>query len=307
MEVKKMIEIDRNDGSPRRRRRALAVPLTALLSAALTALLLPLSGAARLQAAPANTSLPTITGSATRGQTLVAGTGSWTGTAPISFTFQWQRCDNAGANCTPISSATDTTYVLANADVGARIRVLVTASNAEGAASALSGATPVVTATAGPANTDEPRITGSPIEGQQLSTNTGSWTGDQPITYAYQWVRCGSDGGDPDGSNCLFLSGATKNTYLLTSSDVGARIRVRVTATNSSGSVTVASNATGTVKSNRPPANTQTPTVSGSMVEGSTVTVNRGTWSGAGPITYSYQWLRCDANGGNCASISGVT
>ena len=304
-----MFLTDRNDGSLRKRRGALAIALTALVSAALTALLLPLGGAARPQAAPANTSLPTITGSAAKGQTLVAGTGSWTGTTPISFTFLWQRCDSAGANCTPISTATDTTYVLANADVGARMRVLVTASNAEGSGSALSEATSVVTDDSGaPKNTGEPAISGTPTEGQRLTGTAGAWTGTQPITFAYQWVRCGSDGGAPDGSNCLNITGATGTTYVLVSADVGWRIRLRVTGTNSVGSNTVASNATAAVKASpRAPVNTQRPSVSGSMVEGSTVTVNRGSWTGGGTITFTYQWLRCDSGGGNCSSIPGAT
>jgi len=35
-----------------------------------------------------------------------------------------------------------------------------------------------------------------------LNLNSGSWSGDQPITTTYRWVRCGSDGGNSDGSNC---------------------------------------------------------------------------------------------------------
>lgn len=304
-----MIETDRNDGAQRRQRGALAIALTALVSAALTALLLPLGGAARPQAAPVNTSPPTITGSATKGQTLVAGTGSWTGTAPISFAFEWRRCDSAGANCTAISSATNTTYVLVNADVGARIRVLVSASNAEGSGSALSEATSVVADDGGaPKNTGEPALSGTPTVGQRLTGTAGTWTGTQPITFAYQWVRCGSDGGAPDGSNCLNIAGATGTTYVLVSADVGWRIRLRVTGTNSVGSNTVASNATAAVKaSETKPVNTQQPSVTGSMVEGSTVTANRGSWTGGGSITYTYQWLRCDSGGGNCSSIPGAT
>ena len=97
-----MNEIHGSENPPRGQRRAPVVAVTAVVSAALTALLLPLSGAALPQAAPANTALPTITGTASKDQTLVAGTGSWTGTTPIGFAFQWQRCDNAGASCAPI-------------------------------------------------------------------------------------------------------------------------------------------------------------------------------------------------------------
>jgi Ig domain of plant-specific actin-binding protein len=280
------------------------VLLAAVLSAALTALVLPLGGAARTQAAPSNSELPSISGSTVKGETLVGGTGSWSGTTPISFSFQWQRCDDAGANCDPISGATNTTLVLAAADVGKRIRVLVTASNSDGASSALSPATAAVTEAAKPVNTGEPAISGSAVEGQTLSATSGSWTGDQPITYVYQWVRCPSNGGAPDGSNCANISGATKTTYVLVSSDVGSRMRVRVTATNSSGSETAASNATQAVQSRKAPVNTKAPTVSGSWVQGGTATLNRGTWTGAS--SYSYQWLRCNSSGGSCGAISGA-
>jgi hypothetical protein len=276
------------------------------VAAAITALLVPLSGTARPQAAPVNTSPPTISGTPAEGQTLVSGTGSWSGTAPINFSFEWQRCDSAGANCASIAGATDTTYVLQAADVGARVRVLVTASNADGTASALSAATAAVTSGGAPKPTAEPRITGSPRVGQRLSATDGSWTGDQPMALARQWVRCGADGGNADGSNCTSISGATTSTYVLVSADVGARIRVRVTATNSSGSATAASNPTGTVGASAP-VNSRIPSISGSMVEGQTVTASPGTWSGAAPITFTYQWLRCNSAGGSCVAIPGAT
>jgi fibronectin type 3 domain-containing protein len=285
--------------------------IVALLAAAITALVLPLSGAARAQAAPVNTSTPTISGTPVKGGTLVAGTGSWSGTEPIGFAFAWMRCDGGGANCVAIAGATNTTYVLQDADVGARIRVLVTASNAEGTGSALSAATDIVTQAGAPQNTGEPSISGSPGVGQKLSASSGSWTGAQPITFSYQWVRCGSDGGNPDGSNCPFISGATGTSYVLTSSDVGSRIRVRVTATNSLGSQTAASNPTVPVTANAP-VNTKEPSISGSPVVGQKLSTNSGSWSGAQPIKLSFQWVRCGSDGGkpdgsNCASISHAT
>jgi hypothetical protein len=196
-----------------------------------------------------------------------------------------------------------------NADVGSRLRVEVTASNSEGTAAALSDATSVVSEQTGPTNSGEPAITGSPVVGATLSATTGSWTGSQPVTFAYQWVRCGVDGGLPDGSNCAYIVDATKSTYTLGSSETGFRIRVRVTATNSSGATTVASNATSVVKGSAPvaPANTKAPVVSGTMVEGATLTASRGTWTGTAPVTYSYQWLRSNTQGSSFTSISGAT
>jgi hypothetical protein len=99
--------------------------------------------------APANTSPPTISGSTVQGQTLTASPGTWSGSPAPTFTFQWQRCDNAGANCQDIVGATGSTYVLAAGDVGSTIVVVVTGTNSAGSAAAPSAATAAVTASSG--------------------------------------------------------------------------------------------------------------------------------------------------------------
>lgn len=93
---------------------------------------------------PASTSPPTISGTATVGQTLAAATGTWTG-SPTSFAFQWQRCNASGASCTAVAGATAATYVVGTGDVTFTLRVVVTATNAAGSAAASSAPTPVVT------------------------------------------------------------------------------------------------------------------------------------------------------------------
>jgi hypothetical protein len=54
------------------------------------------------------------------------------------------------------------------------------------------------------------------------------------------------------------------------------------------------------------PSNTATPTISGTPQESSTLTASTGTWSNS-PTSYAYSWSRCDANGDNCAAVSGAT
>jgi hypothetical protein len=90
---------------------------------------------------PRNTSLPTIAGTTREGQTLTAGPGGWTGTQPVRFSYQWQRCDRSGGSCSNIIGATNQTYVLTAADVGRTLRVNVTARNAAGSSSRRSAAT----------------------------------------------------------------------------------------------------------------------------------------------------------------------
>src|SRR5262249_5905917 len=132
---------------------------------------------------------PVVSGAAVDRQTMSSTTGTWSGAAPITFTRQWRRCDTTGQNCVDIASATGASHALVDADVGATIRVVVTAANGDGKVASTSDATLVVTAVP-LANTALPTITGSAIDGTSLGSAVGSWTGATPITYARQWLRC---------------------------------------------------------------------------------------------------------------------
>ena len=156
-----------------------------------------------------------------------------------------------------------------------------------------------------PSNTAEPAISGTAEQGRTLRTSNGSWSGTQPISFAYQWVRCGADGGRPDGGNCAIVSGATSRDYRLGAGDVGFRMRARVTAANADGSRTAASNPTAVVAG--PPVNTSIPAVRGTTLVGSVLTADPGSWTGRQSISFSYRWLRCNTQGGECVSIAGGT
>ena len=93
---------------------------------------------------PINTALPTMTGSATEGETLLAHAGSWSPEAK-TFEYEWLRC--AGSECEVIvaRSSEATTYKLEKKDVGDTISVRVTAENAGGFGRATSAATQSVT------------------------------------------------------------------------------------------------------------------------------------------------------------------
>jgi hypothetical protein len=92
---------------------------------------------------PQNTAAPAVSGTVVVGQTLTAGTGTWLN-FPVTYAYQWQRCDSAGANCAPITGATSQTYLLTSSDVGFTLEVTVGASSVYGTTTAASAPTIVV-------------------------------------------------------------------------------------------------------------------------------------------------------------------
>lgn len=153
-----------------------------------------------------------------------------------------------------------------------------------------------------PANTSRPYVSGTTRDGSTLTAHHGGWT-NSPTSFAYQWLRCGSA-----GANCGAIGGATSQHYLLTTSDVGHRLRVEVTASNGSGSGTAVSGPTRIVAAvGSAPSATSKPAVSGNPQEDQTLTVSHASWKGVQPISLSDQWQRCDASGANCADIGGAT
>src|SRR5205807_4920578 len=161
------------------------------------------AGASSSATPPSNTSPPTISGTAQKGQRLHADPGSWSGSQPMTFSYRWQRCNASGGSCANISGANGRDYVLTSADVGNTVRVVVTAKNSAGMSTAASSPTAVVAAPQAPANTSPPTISGTPQLGQTLTVNPGNWTGPQPITFTFQWIRCNQYGG-----GCADIRGA---------------------------------------------------------------------------------------------------
>ena len=249
-------------------------------------------------AKPENSSLPTISGSATRGQTLSASPGSWSGYPAPTFTYQWQRCDQSGANCTPITTATAPTYTLETPDVGSTLLITVTATNSTGSTQASSTTSTIVTGP--PTNTTPPTITGTATESATLTATGGSWSGYPTPTLAYQWERC-----DQSGANCNAIPGASASTYKLAAPDAGATIAVLVEASNGLGSAQAISTASAIVTG--PPALAVAPSISGSATAGATLTAAGGSWSGYPAPTLAYQWERCNTLGQSCVPIAGAT
>lgn len=218
-------------------------------------------------AAPENTTAPSVSGSARVGETLSATNGAWSNT-PSSYAYQWQRCNLAGAGCADILTGGDKQgYTLTLADEGHRVRVEVTATNADGHASADSDPTEVVSAAKGPTPGTRPTITGTAAVGEALTAHPGSWT-DATGTFGYRWLRCA-----PGGAwSCALIAGATGSTYGVRAADTGKQIRVVVHAVSSgSQDAWATSRPTATV----PGATTSTTTETTTTVVTTTVAGNR--------------------------------
>jgi hypothetical protein len=112
-------------------------------------------GEAAVDVAPANTSVPTISGQPVVGEFLTASRGAWTGSDPIQYVYQWQRCDQASGACSNVPGGTQQVYTVSSADLRATLRVQVTAANADGTGSATSTPTGAVVAA-------EANVTGCP-------------------------------------------------------------------------------------------------------------------------------------------------
>lgn len=92
------------------------------------------------EAPPVNTELPSTDGINGVDKILTADAGTWTGAAPIAYTYQWQRCDDSGGSCSDMVGEIGTTYTTDYDDVTSTFRIEVTGTNVAGAATVTSAA-----------------------------------------------------------------------------------------------------------------------------------------------------------------------
>ncbi len=186
---------------------------------------------------------PTIVGPPEAGELLAAVPGGWEGGKPITFTYQWRRCDAAGANCVSISDATAESYRPVSADVGDALKVFVTATSTAGTANATSVPTAAVTPAgtspgARPTNLKPPQILGTPQDGQILTSSVGTWTG-SPTKFTYRWRRCNAS-----ATSCIAIPHATGPHRTLNPDDIGSTLSLVVTATGKGGAASATTSAT---------------------------------------------------------------
>lgn len=221
-----------------------------------------------LTAKVATVATPKISGIARVGSTLTAVPGTWT--ASTTFRYQWY------ADGTPLSGATKSTLALATAHDSRAITVRVTgAKSGYPTVAKLSASTLKVT------RYSKPSISGALAVGSVLTAKPNTWSAG--TAFAYQWYASGTA-----------ISGATSPTFTLGSAQRDKQMTVKVTGTQS-GFTSVAASSASSVRVIAP----ATPTITGSLRVGGTVTAKPNGWtSGA---TFRYQWYA------DAVPISGAT
>ena len=182
--------------------------------------------------APSLSVTPPIQGQNVVGQTLSVGTGTWLGSTPLTFTYQWKRCNPVGdlASCT-CDRPRDQEHVRAD-DRGHRLLAARLHHRDESGGHLHGVHEPHVprrrqAALQAGSSVDQPAIAGTLQIGRQLTADAGSFNGDTPITTKLQWQRC-----DATGAACRAIAKATKVVYFPTIDDLGSTLRFVVTAKN---------------------------------------------------------------------------
>jgi hypothetical protein len=254
------------------------------------------------QPGPADSAPPSVGEVLQQGSHLVGQTGSWSGSGPITYAYQWYRCDTAGAHCSSIHGATQITYTPSAKDVGHTLGLAVSASDSAGTRTAFAGLIGPVAAPSAPiVSTGQPTILGTPSQGQTLQVSPGGWSL-APSAVAYQWERCNGN-----GRLCSPIAGATASTYATTAADLGSVLSVVVRATLGDAAQEAFSSSTRPITAAPGPSSSAPPGAGGTAQVGKQLTGTPGSWSGSGPISYAFQWYRCDASGAHCKSVHGAT
>jgi hypothetical protein len=111
-----------------------------------------------------------------------------------------------------------------------------------------------------------PTVSGTPQVGRTLTESHGTWSA-TPNLYVYQWEDC-----DAAGQRCTPISGASKQTYVVATSDLGDTLRVEETAFSWAGANDAISAATSVVSNPPVPTARSATTTSLISLEAAAVT-----------------------------------
>jgi cell shape-determining protein MreC len=225
----------------------------------------------------------TVTGTATQGQTLTASNNIADADGMGTITYHWLR---DGAD----TGSTGSTYLLAEADVGAAISAQAAYTDGHGTAETVTSSATAAVANVNDSPTGSVTITGTATQGQTLTASNNIADADGMGTITYHWLRDGVD------------TGATGSTYLLAEADVGAAISAQAAYTDGHGTAeTVTSSATAAV-ANVNDSPTGSVTITGTATQGQTLTASNNIADADGMGAITYHWLRGGVDTGSTGS-----
>ncbi|MFM6409922.1 MAG: hypothetical protein ACKPGT_36795, partial [Microcystis sp.] len=241
----------------------------------------------------------TITGTAAEKQTLTATNTLADDDGLGTLNYQWQQSTD-GTNWTQINGATNSTLTLSDAQIGQFIRVRVSYTDGHGTLETVNSSATSAVTNVNDAPTGSVTITGTATEKQTLTATNTLADADGLGTLNHQWQQ------STNGVTWSNISGATNTNLILSGSQVGKKVRVRVSYTDGYGTPeTVYSSATNTV-TNVNDAPTGNVTISGTVTEDQTLTATNTLADADGLGTLNYQWQQ-SFNGANWTNINGAT
>ena len=135
-----------------------------------------------------------------------------------AISYQWKRDDVA------ISGATNSTYTLVQADVGAAITVTASYTDQGGTDESVTSTATTVVVNVNDLPTGSVTIAGTPREDEVLTASNTLADADGLGAISYQWKR-----------DTVAINGATNSTYTLVQADVGSTITVTASYTDQGG------------------------------------------------------------------------
>ena len=226
----------------------------------------------------------TITGTAREDEVLTANNTLADADGLGVVSYQWKR------DAVAISGATNSTYTLVQADVGAAITVTTSYTDQGGTNESVTSAATTVVVNVNDLPTGSVTITGTAREDEVLTASNTLADADGLGTISYQWKR-----------DAVAISGATNSAYTLVQADVGAAITVTASYTDQGGTNESVTSAATTVVVNVNDLPTGSVTITGTAREDEVLTASNTLADADGLGTISYQWKR------DAVAISGAT
>ncbi|MDO8185806.1 hypothetical protein Q5424_01005 [Conexibacter sp. JD483] len=165
-----------------------------------------------------------------------------------------------------------------------------------------------------PTHSARPTTAGTPTVGAELTSSSGTWAGAPTPSLTLQWLRCPATATEEsDLATCVPIQGATTSTYTPIAADAYHRLTLKVTGTNSQGTLAAFSTPTKIVAdqdgiTDPTPRSTRSPdwTTDSPIAAprpGDRLTALPGTWVGPA-VNTSTRFLRCATAGGGCEPIA---